>query len=203
MSEQDMNVTNDFINFSVEDETSEKKVNAQWYVVHTYSGYENKVKSDIEKAAENDSELRELIQKVIVPIEEVETVEVNKKGEQKKKVSQRKIYPCYVFVKMVHTDRTWFVIRNTTGVTSFVGPGSAPVPLTPEEVRSMGVERVSIEDLGFVAGDKVLVKSGMFTGSIGTVKEINISKRAVIVNLPFAGRETPTTLDFDMVQPLN
>jgi transcriptional antiterminator NusG len=181
MSEQEMNSTADL----------------RWYVIHTYSGYENKVKTDIEKMVEN-RHLEEQIPIVSVPLEDV--IELK---DGVKKVVQRKKFPGYVLLKMDMNDETWYVIRNTRGVTSFVGPGSKPVPLTDEEAMSMGLESVSVAELDVKEGDSVLVKSGPFAESTGIVKEINIGKRTVTVMVSVFGRETPMELDFAQVQPIN
>lgn len=170
----------------------------RWYVIHTYSGYENKVKTDIEKMVEN-RHLEELIPVVSVPLEDV--IEINKDGV--KKVVQRKKFPGYVLLKMIMNDETWYVVRNTRGVTSFVGPGSKPVALTDEEAQSMGLESVGEIELDVNVGDAVLIKSGPFAESTGIVKEVNIGKRTVTVMASLFGRETPMELDFTQVQLLN
>ncbi|MDE6357474.1 MAG: transcription termination/antitermination protein NusG, partial [Eubacteriales bacterium] len=166
------------------------------YVIHTYSGYENKVKANIEKIIEN-RDMYDVISEVIVPIQNV--VEVTKSGE--KKTVPRKVFPGYVFLKMVMNDETWYVVRNTRGVTSFVGPGSKPVALTEEEVISMGIESF-LESCDISEGDVVLVKEGPFAKSSGVVKEVNINKRTIIVIVNFFGRETPVELDFHQVQQM-
>lgn len=171
----------------------------KWYVIHTYSGYENKVKTNIEKLVENRG-IQNLIQEVSVPVEDV--VEI-KNG--KKKVVSRKLYPGYVLVKMIKNDETWYVVRNTRGVTSFVGPGSEPIPLTDAEVASMGIEPVVVEELDIEVGDSVtIVNSSTFSpDTVGVVKEINLNKRVVKVAISMFGRETPIELGFNQVQPLN
>lgn len=168
----------------------------RWYVIHTYSGYENKVKTNIEKLVENGG-LEEYIQEISVPMEEA--VEI-KNGI--KKTVQRKKFPGYVLLKMIMNDDTWYVVRNTRGVTSFVGPGSKPVPLTDAEVMSMGLESVDITDIDIAVGDSVVVTTGAFAENVGTVKEINIAKKTVTVAISLFGRETPMELDFTQVQPL-
>lgn len=168
----------------------------RWYVIHTYSGYENKVKTNIEKLVENGG-LEEYIQEISVPMEEA--VEV-KNGV--KKTVQRKKFPGYVLLKMIMNDDTWYVVRNTRGVTSFVGPGSKPVPLTEAEVLSMGLESVDITELDIAVGDSVVVTAGAFADNVGTVKEINLTKKTVTVAISLFGRETPMELDFTQVQPL-
>ena len=168
----------------------------RWYVIHTYSGYENKVKTNIEKLVENGG-LEEYIQEISVPMEEA--VEI-KNGV--KKTVQRKKFPGYVLLKMIMNDDTWYVVRNTRGVTSFVGPGSKPVPLTDAEVMAMGLESVDITDIDIAVGDSVVVTAGAFADNVGTVKEINLTKRTVTVAISLFGRETPMELDFTQVQPL-
>lgn len=168
----------------------------RWYVIHTYSGYENKVKTNIEKLVENGG-LEEYIQEISVPMEEA--IEI-KNGI--KKTVQRKKFPGYVLLKMIMNDDTWYVVRNTRGVTSFVGPGSKPVPLTDAEVMAMGLESVDITDIDIAVGDSVVVTSGAFAENVGTVKEINIAKKTVTVTISLFGRETPMELDFTQVQPL-
>ena len=138
----------------------------RWYVVHTYSGYENKVASNIEKAVEN-RKLHDLIGEVKVPTETVTEIKDNKKREV-----ERKIFPGYVMVKMVMTDDSWYVVRNIRGVTGFVGPGSKPVPLTDEEVARLGVEQKNIE-VNFAVGDSVRVRDGYLEGFVGVVNEID------------------------------
>ncbi len=167
---------------------------AKWYVVHTYSGYENKVKANIEKLVENRG-MQDVIQQVSVPM--MDEVEV-RNGQ--KKLVQHKIFPGYVLIKMIVTDESWYVVRNTRGVTSFVGPGSEPTPLTEKEVYEMGIDEFTYEDLGYEVGDTVLITDGAFKDYTGIVREINIKKRTVNVGVSMLGRETPTELDFDLVQ---
>jgi len=166
---------------------------AQWYVVHTYSGYENKVKANIEKIVEN-RDMHDQIHEIIVPM--LDTLEV-KNGQ--KKVVQKKVYPGYVLIKMQMNDDTWYVVRNTRGVTSFVGPGSKPVALTEREVATMGLE-APLRMIELSEGETVIVTSGPFEHSAGIIKEVNESKRTVIVMLSVFGRETPVELDFTQVQ---
>ena len=127
---------------------------ARWYVVHTYSGYENKVKANLDKTVENRN-LQEWIQDVQVPMEE--QVEIK---DGKKKVTMKKVFPGYVLIKMVMSDDSWYIVRNTRGVTGFVGPGSKPIPLSEEEVKSIGIEKKRIFDIDFAVGDTVRVSSG-------------------------------------------
>lgn len=168
---------------------------SQWYVVHTYSGYENKVKANIEKIIENRG-MQDLIHEVAVPVQDA----VEMKNGQRKTV-QRKVFPGYVLLKMIMTDDTWYVVRNTRGVTSFVGPGSKPVPLSEAEVAAMGIEMVR-EVVAFETGDTVKVSAGPFEASIGIVKEVNPSKHTVIVKLSVFGRETPVELDFTQIMKI-
>lgn len=176
--------------------SEELKNQLRWYVIHTYSGYENKVKTNIEKLVEN-SGLEEYIQEISVPMEEA--VEV-KNGV--KKTVLRKKFPGYVLLKMIMNDETWYVVRNTRGVTSFVGPGSKPVPLTEAEVYSMGLESMDITEVDYAVGDSVTVTSGAFADNVGVIKEINIAKKTVTVTISLFGRETPMELDFTQVQPI-
>jgi len=164
----------------------------QWFVVHTYSGYENKVKANIEKIIENRG-MQDQITQVVVPMQD--DVEIK---DGVKRVVARKVFPGYVLVKMFMNDDTWYVVRNTRGVTSFVGPGSKPVPLTEQEVVDIGVE-VSRVLFDFDVGDTIRVISGPFENSVGPIKEINDGKSTVIVRLSVFGRETPVELDFDQV----
>ena len=169
----------------------------KWYVAHTYSGYENKVKDSIEKTVENRG-LSNLIGEVCIPMEEA--VEENDKGE-KKSVS-RKIYPGYVFIKMLMTDESWYVVRNTRGCTGFVGPGSKPVPLSEAEVENLGVESRQIE-LSFGVGDTVRITEGSMEGFMGEVLEINSEKKKVSVMVTmFGGREMQVEFEFYQVEPL-
>ena len=163
-----------------------------WYVVHTYSGYENKVKANIEKTIENRN-LEDQILEVTVPMEMV--VEV--KNGAKKSVL-KKMFPGYVLVNMVMNDDTWYVVRNTRGVTGFVGPGSKPVPLTEEEMKPLGINRTSsgivIHD--FKVGDMVMVTGGVWESTVGKIKNINDGKQIITINVDMFGRETPVELSF-------
>jgi len=170
--------------------------NAKWYVVHTYSGYENKVKANIEKTIENRG-MQELFQGIKVPMEEV----VEQKGEEKK-IVMRKVYPGYVFIKMVMTDESWYIVRNTRGVTGFVGPGSKPIPLTEAEVDAMGVETRVIK-IDFAVGDNIRITDGPLESFIGIIEEINIEKQKLRVCVSMFGRETPVELDFSQVEILS
>lgn len=167
--------------------------NARWYVVHTYSGYENKVAATIEKAVEN-RKLQDLIYEVNVPVEQVEEIK-----DGKRKMVERKVFPSYVLVKMVMTDDSWHVVRNTRGVTGFVGPGSKPVPLTEEEVLALGVEKHEIE-VDYKVGDSVKITDGALEDFIGVVDEIELDKNKIRVIVSMFGRETPVELEPDQVE---
>jgi transcriptional antiterminator NusG len=168
---------------------------ARWYVVHTYSGYENKVKVSIEKVVENRN-LQDLLIDLQVPMEEV--VE-EKDGKQK--ISMKKKFPGYVLIKMFMSDESWYVVRNTRGVTGFVGPGSKPVPLTDEEVESMGVVELP-KDIGLEVGESVKVISGPLREFIAVVQEINFEKHKIKASVDMFGRETLAELDFNQVDKL-
>ena len=171
----------------------EKTDKPYWYVVYTYSGYENKVKVNLEKTVENLG-LHDSILDVKVPMEE--TIEV-KNG--KKKHVQRKLFPGYVMVKMFLTDESWYVVRNTRGVTGFVGPGSKPIPLTDTEVRAMGVEDIPIK-LDVEVGENIIITSGPLESFVGVVEEINVEKQKVKVVVSMFGRDTLVELDFVQVK---
>ena len=161
---------------------------AKWYVVHTYSGYENKVAGNIEKVVEN-RKLHDLIEEVRVPTETVTEIKDNKKRDV-----ERKIFPGYVLVKMVMTDDSWYVVRNTRGVTGFVGPGSKPVPLTEQEVLALGVEKRAEVEASYAVGDTVKIVDGPLEGFIGTVEFLDTAKDQVRVIVSMFGRETPVEL---------
>ena len=167
---------------------------AKWYVVHTYSGYENKVKANIEKTIAN-RHLEDQILEVRVPMEEV--VEV--KNGTKKQV-QRKMFPGYVLLNMVMNDDTWYVVRNTRGVTGFVGPGSKPVPLSPAEMQPLGVDSGEKVVIDLEVGDQVVVIGGVWKDSTGTVSAINQSKQTVTINVELFGRATPVEISFAEVR---
>ena len=167
---------------------------ARWYVVHTYSGYENKVKANIDKAIEN-RHLEDLILEVRVPMEDV--VEI--KNGAKKQVS-KKMFPGYVLVNMIMNDDTWYVVRNTRGVTGFVGPGSEPVPLTEAEIANLGMgERKSVV-VDYNEGDEVVAITGAWRDTVGRIKSINRSKQTVTIMVELFGRETPVELGFQEVK---
>jgi transcription termination/antitermination protein NusG len=169
---------------------------AKWYVVHTYSGYENKVKANMEKAVENRN-MEDLILELAVPMEEV--IEI-KNG--KKKATQKKKFPGYVLVKMIMTDESWYIVRNTRGVTGFVGPGSKPVPLTDAEIKAMGVEDAS-PTIDLTIGETIKVVDGPFENFVGVIEEINMEKHKLKVLISMFGRETPVELDFVQVSKMD
>ncbi len=166
---------------------------AKWYVVHTYSGYENKVASTLEKTVENHN-LRDLIQEICVPTEIVTEIKDNKRKEV-----ERKIFPGYVLVKMVLTDESWYVVRNIRGCTGFVGPSSKPIPLTEEEIARLGVEKKSVV-VSYSVGDSVTITDGPLDGFTGTVEEVDVEKGSVRVVVSMFGRETPVELELDQVE---
>jgi transcriptional antiterminator NusG len=168
---------------------------SKWYVAHTYSGYENKVKANLEKIVENRG-LQDQILDIVVPMEE--QIEIK---DGKKKVSLRKVFPGYVLIKMFMNDESWYVVRNIRGVTGFVGPGSKPVPLTEDEIKTMGVEE-TVPIVDYAVGDNVRVISGPLENFIGVVEEINMEKKKVRVSVSMFGRETPVELEFLQIQKL-
>ena len=163
-----------------------------WYVVHTYSGYENKVKANIEKTIEN-RKLQDQIFEVRVPLQDV----VEMKNGVRKNV-QKKMFPGYVLVNMIMNDDTWYVIRNTRGVTGFVGPGSEPIPLTELEMRNLGIvgNEEKVIEVDFEVGDLIEVVSGAWEGRVSTVKEINMNKQTVTIEVEMFGRETSVEIEF-------
>jgi len=169
---------------------------ARWYVVHTYSGYESKVAATIKTVVEN-RKLHDLILDVNVPTEIVTEIK-----DSKSKEVERKIFPGYVLVKMIMTDESWHVVRNTRGVTGFVGPGSKPVPLTDEEVAALGVEKHEIK-VSYGIGDSVKITDGPLDGFIGTVEDLAPEKNRVRVVVSMFGRETPVELALDQVEPVS
>ena len=168
---------------------------AQWYVVHTYSGYENKVKVDIEKTIENRG-LQDQILEVSVPLEEV--IEL-KNGAQKQ--VERKMFPGYVLIHMIMNDDTWYVVRNTRGVTGFVGPGSKPVPLSEEEMMSLGFKAPDV-GVDFAVGDTVVVTAGAWKDTVGVIRTVNESKQSITINVEMFGRETPVELSFSEIKKM-
>mgnify|MGYP003295754314 CR=1 FL=1 len=169
---------------------------ARWYVVHTYSGYENKVASTLQTTVENRG-LQEMIQDVKVPTEIVSEV----KDDGSTKEVERKLFPGYVFVKMVYTDETWYVVRNIRGCTGFVGPSSKPVPLSEAEVYKMGVEKRVVE-VKYNVGDQVRIIDGPLEDFVGIVDELDIDKNYVKVTISMFGRETPVELELNQAEML-
>ena len=170
--------------------------NAKWYVAHTYSGYENTVAASIEKAVENRG-MRDLIHEVNIPMETV--TEITENGP---KTVDRNVFPGYVLVKMVMTDETWHLVRNVRGVTGFVGSGSKPIPLTEEEVASMGVEKKEVV-VGYEVGDRVKITEGALESFLGAVEEIDLERSKVRVVVEMFGRETPVELELDQVERID
>ena len=167
----------------------------KWYVVHTYSGHENKVKVNLEKLVENRG-MQDLVLSVIVPTED--RVEVTETGRT---VKTRKIFPGYVIVKMIVTNESWYLVRNTQGVTGFVGEGSEPIPLTDEEVRRLGIEKTVIV-LNISVGDAIRIISGPFKGFTGVVEDVHPDKQTLRAKVDMFGRATPVELEFDQVDQI-
>jgi transcriptional antiterminator NusG len=170
--------------------------NAKWYVVHTYSGYENKVASNLQKIVENRN-LQDVIHDIKIPTEIVTEIKDNVKREV-----ERKIFPGYVLVKMEMNDETWHIVRNTRGVTGFVGSGSHPESLTEREVMDLGVEKREIT-VNYATGDSVKIIDGPLGGFIGTVDELDLDKNKVRVSVSMFGRETPVELELDQVDVIS
>lgn len=168
---------------------------ANWYVVHTYSGYENKVKANIDKAIEN-RHLEDQILEVQVPMQDV----VELKNGVQKQVS-KKLFPGYVLINMVMNDDTWYVVRNTRGVTGFVGPGSKPVPLTEYEMQNLGIRKDNIE-IDYEVGEMIKVKGGVWKDTVGNITAINEHKASVTINVDMFGRETPVEISFADIQKM-
>lgn len=177
-----------------DEEIMNSATEAHWYVVHTYSGYENKVKMDIEKTV-NNRHLEEQILEVSVPMQEV--IEL-KNGENKQ--VPRKMFPGYVLVRMIMNDDTWYVVRNTRGVTGFVGPGSKPVPLSDAEIDAMASHKEAGPVIDYKVGDTIVVIAGAWKDTVGVVKSINEGKQTLTINVEMFGRETPVELSFADVQ---
>ncbi len=169
---------------------------SNWYVVHTYSGYENKVKTNIEKTIENRN-LQDQILEVSVPMQEV--VELK---DGVRKVSQKKMFPGYVLINMIMNDDTWYVVRNTRGVTGFVGPGSKPVPLTEAEMKSLGIRMENVT-ADFKEGDTVAVVAGVWKDTVGVVTRMDYGKQTATINVELFGRETPVEISFAEVRAMN
>ena len=174
----------------------ENKKEPRWYVVHTYSGYENKVKTDLEKTIKN-RELEDFFFNIVVPMEE--QVEIK---DGKRKTNLKKVFPGYVLIKMIVTEESWYIVRNTRGVTGFVGSGTDPIPLTDAEIRNMGFDEVPV-NVDYDVNDSVQVLNGPLEGFVGTVQEINKEKQKVKVLVSMFGRETPVELEFSQVQKVN
>ncbi len=168
---------------------------AKWYVVHTYSGYENTVKATIEKTVEI-RHLEELIHEISIPVETV--TEMTDKGP---KEYERKVFPGYVLAKMVMSDEAWYVIKNVRGVTGFVGSGTKPTALTEEEVAQLGVERHEVS-LHYAVGDRVTINDGAFASQVGTVDFINIEENKVVILIDMMGRKMPVELELTQVDPI-
>ena len=167
----------------------------QWYIVHTYSGYENKVKANLERVIEN-REMQDYFEDIIIPM--MEEVEIK---EGKEKTTLKKVFPGYVLIKMILTDETWYVVRNVRGVTGFVGPGSKPSPLTEQEVRNLGVEPSEVV-MDYEIGDTVKITSGPLENFTGVVEDINTEKEKVKVLVSMFGREISAELEFRNIQKI-
>ena len=175
---------------------NEMNVGPRWYVAHTYSGYENKVKASIEKVVENRN-LQHLIYDIRVPVEIV----IEKSGDKEKEV-ENKVFPGYVLVKMTMTDESWHAVRNIRGVTGFVGPGSRPTPLPDSEVEALNIEEKRVQ-LAFAVGDTVNICAGLFEGYSGTVQEISEDSKTVTVLVKRGRRDMPVELDASQIAPAN
>ena len=178
-------------------ENATENENAHWYVVHTYSGYENKVKANLEKTIEN-RHLQSQILEVRVPLQDV--VEV-KNGARKN--VQRKMFPGYVLVNMDMNDETWYVVRNTRGVTGFVGPGSKPVPLTDAEIKNLGINTKNNITVNFGVGDEIAVIAGVWKDTAGVVQRMDFGKQTATINVDLFGRETPVEISFAEVRKID
>ena len=175
---------------------NEMNVGPRWYVAHTYSGYENKVKASIEKVVENRN-LQHLIYDIRVPVETV----IEKNGDKEKEV-ELKVFPGYVLVKMTMTDESWHAVRNIRGVTGFVGPGSRPTPLPDSEVEALEIEEKRVQ-LSFGIGDNVNINAGLFEGYSGVVQEISEDSKTVTVLVKRGRRDMPVELDASQIAPAN
>lgn len=176
--------------------SQEKDMTPRWYVVHTYSGYENKVKTDLEKTVKN-RELEDYFFDIVVPMEE--QIEIK---DGKRKTNLKKVFPGYVLIKMIVTEESWYIVRNTRGVTGFVGSGTDPIPLTDEEIRNMGFEVAEV-NVDYDVNDSVRIMNGPLENFVGVVQEINKEKHKVKVLVSMFGRETPVDLEFSQVQKLS
>jgi len=170
--------------------------NLKWYVIHVYSAYETVVKNNLEKMIENNN-LQEFISEIAVPTEE-DIVEKN----GKRKIVERKKFPGYVFLKMVYTDHIWYMVTNTRGVTGFVGPQGKPLALTFDEVKRMGLEKISLDDFDIKVGDNVRIISGALETFLGVVDEVFADKEKVRVYVQMFGRQTPVELDFNQIETI-
>ncbi|MDO4477200.1 MAG: transcription termination/antitermination protein NusG [Clostridia bacterium] len=168
---------------------------AKWYVVHTYSGYENKVASNLEKTIEN-SNIRDMIQEVKVPTEKVTEIK-----DGKERLLERKVFPGYVLVKMVLSDESWYIVRNIRGCTGFVGPSTKPIPLTAEEVKKLGVEVKSVK-LSYDIGETVKIIDGPLANLTGKVESIDTDNKIVKLTVSMFGRETPAEANLDQIEPV-
>ena len=168
---------------------------AKWYVVHTYSGYENKVATDLATMVESRG-MQDLIQDIKIPTETVTEI----KDDVKREV-ERKIFPGYVLIKMIVTDDSWYVVRNIRGCTGFVGPASKPVPLTDEEMAPLGIQKEDVV-VDFAEGDTVTVIAGAWEGTVGAVQSINMQKQSLTINVELFGRETPVEISFAEVKKM-
>ena len=173
----------------------EQSNEALWYVVHTYSGYENKVATDLQTMVEN-RRLQDLICDIKVPTEMVPEIK-----DGKERMVEHKLFPGYVLVKMVMNDDTWYVVRNTRGVTGFVGPGSKPVPLSEEEMMSLGFKTPDVV-VDFAVGDTVVVTAGAWKDTVGVIRTVNESKQSITINVEMFGRETPVELSFSEIKKM-
>lgn len=175
---------------------AEAETEAKWYVVHTYSGYENKVQSSIQKTIDNNPKLAEQILEVRVPVEEV--VEMRNGA---KKTVLRKLFPGYVLLNMEMNDDTWYVVRNTRGVTGFVGPGSKPVPLSEAEMKPLGIKTDNVS-IDFAMGDTIAVVAGVWKDTVGVVQKLDFNKQTATISVELFGRETPVEISFAEVRKL-
>ncbi len=169
---------------------------SKWYVIHVYSSYESVVKSNLENMIENNS-LQDMIYEIAIPVEE-DIVEKN----GKRKVVERKKFPGYVFLKMIYTDQLWYMITNTRGVTGFVGPSGKALPLTTDEIKRMGLEKVSAEDFDMAVGDNVKIVNGALDGFLGVIKDISVEKQKVKVMVEMFSRQTEVELEFNQIEKI-
>ena len=167
---------------------------AKWYVIHTYSGYEAMVKDNLEKLIENNN-LQDHITDIQIPTEET----LEEKANGKKKLVERKKFPCYVFLKMIYSNDIWYLVTNTRGVTGFVGPQGRPLPLTDEEIARLGIEKIAV-DVDYAEGDTVRVISGPLESFTGVITELNAPAQKAKVNVTMFGRSTEVELDFVQIK---